>query len=360
MKYSGLLFVLLMVLVLAACGGDEIVGPELATLPFETGNTFTATPAAVSVADQGAAMARLDVVSLRDNVQAFLIGTETTEFMSWTDLFVREVIAPAGDCMTPDLWARLEPAQLFRWQAPRLPPDWRGSAYNSINLIEPWQTVTDEFREDAMLTQASQALDDAAALLPRDDGFLVCVMPALPAVFPGQDVDTVPNNGVSTVLLNTESLLLRCGMGEECLPAVPSQVAFGYALAYQLRGQPGLEVPLLHWIVHTGRAAAVVRDLYPTLAFPWSEGLTPEQVVTVTERVDDYAMATYRSDYRGNSEVAQVLFGNPDNVRYPLWGGLYLGDQIVQAYRAAHPDLSLVELMDVPPETLIEDSGYQP
>jgi uncharacterized protein YjaZ len=75
--------------------------------------------------------------------------------------------------------------------------------------------------------------------------------------------------------------------------------------------------------------------------------------------MQNFTATTYQ-DYPDYRRIPRFLYGSSDTTRYPTWGGIYIGDQIVRAYRTSHPDVTFPELADMPPEDILAGSGYAP
>jgi len=72
-----------------------------------------------------------------------------------------------------------------------------------------------------------------------------------------------------------------------------------------------------------------------------------------------YFVTTYQ-DYPDYRKIDKFLYGSTNPDLYPAWGGLFLGEQIVSAFRESHPDVTFAALAALPPLTLLEQSGYAP
>jgi hypothetical protein len=331
-------------LALAACGTPGEVAPRLVALPTRTPAPITPTPAEVAAA----APSNIEVISLHGAIDAFLTASEAASPLERIDLFIQHVLTPHPACFEGSLWLGAQPLETLDNLGLNLP---------SVDM-ENWRASVDAFPETQALAAAEDALREAYALLPRDTVLRVCVAP-VPG--PRRPFEEAPDGGLNIQVMGSDLVLALCSAGESCLEPLRSRIAGGYGYAYQIEqvGLTGAEIPLLGWAVYQGRADDLALRLFPDASFPWTDALTPEQEATVWEAMQEYLQTTY-SDYPGYRNVDRFLYGYGGQERFPPWGGIYIGEQIVAAYRASHPDVTPAELMALDLETLLAGSGYAP
>lgn len=326
------------ILLLAACGGDE-KAPELAALPTRTPVPATLTPEASEVP-----AAALDVISLRGAVSDFLTAAGSAGTLDRIDLLDQYLFTPRADCFDSTWWPGIQPLELFGLNPVSLP-------------LETWQTALDIFPEDQIVQQITDALADAAAYLPMDTPFRACVLPSPLFGLPEEQA----NGGVSASTMGERLLFLGCSAGDACLEPARIDAVFSYAFSYQIgvTGLVAVDTPLALHILYYGRADYALKQIYPGATRPWDNALSPEVEVELWSRLEPELGLTYGT-YPGGRNVERYLYGPQDNNRFPRWGGVFIGAQIVRAYMAGHPNTSLPELMALPPGTLLADSHYDP
>lgn len=331
----------LALIALAGCSSGEEVAPQLQALP-------TRTPALTEVAPgagAGAAASNVEVVSLLEPVEAFLAASETASPLDRIDLFMEHVISAAPSCFDTTLWPDRDPLELVA-----------ELRLTSLDLAI-WQASVNAFPEDALIAEVEAALGDAQQRAPLATAAQVCVIP-FPQWAPPENLT---RGGVSSSVLDRDTIWLMCSGGDFCQEPIGSEAAFAYAQAYQLGlfNGLGVDLTLLDLIIQLGRADVFARELFPAVTFPWDDALTPEQEADLWDRMQD-ELATSFGDGRAGRNIAPFVYGSGNQIRYPRWGGQYIGTQIVEAYRAQHPDQSLVDLMAIEPQTLLDESGYTP
>ncbi len=264
-------------------------------------------------------------------------------------MFSQTVITPNQHCFVGSLWPDTQPLELLAGFNLNLP---------AVDLTD-WRDAVDAFPDEALIEQTNDALIHAASQLPLDAPLTICLMPA--PVAHGFDGEARADPGIFSSGQGDSVLMTCLGDPQPCVDAWAAQTAYEYGVAYQYMtgGRGGLEIPLLDYAIYFGRASDFARQLYPEAVFPWDNALTPEQETDVWGRMQDYLQTTY-SDYPGYRNVDRFLYGSDNPARYPPRAGFYIGERIVQAYRAAHPDVTPVELMALTPSDLLAESGYAP
>ncbi|MBN2305459.1 MAG: hypothetical protein JXQ72_13320 [Anaerolineae bacterium] len=336
-----------LVLMLSACGGDDGDAPVLQALPTRTPLPATATPEPENATDPAPdvnASARLTVVSMDEEVSAFLTAAQTASALDRIDLISEYLLNPQQACFTSPWIPDTQPLELFEINPVSLP-------------LDAWQAGVDIYPTAALVQRATAALDTAAELLPRDTPFRACLMPFILFGMP----DEQGNGGINTRVLGSELAVIGCRAGEYCLETIEKEAVWAYAFAYQI-AQSDLtivETPLVLHALYYARAADFTRQLYPDAQFYWDNALTPEQEVALWERLRDVLNVAYQT-YPEGRYVDRYLYGLPDHDLYKPWGGVFIGQQIVTAYRAGHPNISSVELLVLDPDTLLTGSDYDP
>ena len=323
---------------LAACGGEEKSAPKLAAIPTRTPVPVTATPEVTPMA------ANVRVISLKDNIDAFLTASETASALDRIDLFNRYVIQLAPECFSGEFYPGVQPLEMLGFNLTSIP-------------MEGWREATDSFPEEDLSASVMETLEIAMQRLPVERAIVVCLAP-MPPFGPPEDVE---NSGVAVQVLGGDRLIITCSAGSICLERAGWEVVYAYSVAYQmsLAGLTAFETPLLAYIIYAGRAEDFVRQMMPDATFRWDDALTPEQEIDVWARMQAYLDTTYQ-DYPGYRNVDRFIYGQPGSDRYPRWGGLYIGSRIVRAYRERHPDISAADLAALSPEDVLAASGYSP
>jgi hypothetical protein len=231
-----------------------------------------------------------------------------------------------------------------------------GPALDLVSLdLAAWRTAETLFPETELRTAIEDMLSRASDVLLVEDELRICMV-AIPGRTAPEDA---PNGGVDAQVLGGDLALAWCSAGDYCLPYFGQQIAYAYHYAYQINhtGLTIADMPLLNMAIFNARAADFTRYLYPDAAFPWENALTAEQEAKLWADMSPYFGTTYQ-DYPDYRKIDRFLYGFTNPELYPAWGGLFLGEQIVSAYRSSHPDVTFAELAALSPQTLLEESGY--
>ena len=331
-----------LVLVLGACDGEEDDAPELSAPPTRTPAPPTPTPASTETAQPAANSLR--VVSLYSEVDAFLNASESVSALDRVDLLDEYLFDPAAECFESNWWVGVAPQELF--------------SFNVVSLnLEFWRAGADIFPASALEAEITDALTLAMDRWPPLEELVVCVVP-LPYIGTPEGQE---NGGLTVRVNGSNRVFIGCAAGEYCLDHVLPEMlyAYGFLLQIGLTGQSAFESTFLEHIVFSGRADEFARQLVEPYEMRWIDALTPDQIGQLWDRIlrdRDLTPAGY-----GNArDLTQILYGGQNQNRFPTWGGLYIGDQIVRSYRAAHPEASLEALFALDAATLLEESGYAP
>ncbi len=337
----------LALIVLAACGGGEETSPQLAAPPTRTPQPPTATP---SIADE---VAEVNIVPLDGYVTNFLDMSANVSALDRTQVFEEQVLNKVPECTRATYYPEMQPLELINLD------------FVSLDL-DTWRASVESLPGDALVATIRDTLAQAFTLLPPVDPLTVCILPTPPPRSrdpQGQQEDQpLQDGGLSVTPLSSSLLVVTCNGGDACLDAVPRLVATNYHIAYQI-GQEGLtydKVPLLSFMLYTTRAADFVHLLYPDAPpDPWANALPPDQEATLWDAMQPYLDVTY-TDRATNQKIERYLYGRDNSPDYPLWGGLFIGSQIVRAYRASHPAVTVPELASLSPSVVLQNSGYAP
>lgn len=107
---------------------------------------------------------------------------------------------------------------------------------------------------------------------------------------------------------------------------------------------------LLTYLVFEGRADSYAHLIYPNVVCPWTKVLSSGQESELWNRIKN------QLDNTNMAFQYNVMFGVRN--QFPLWGGYTLGYHIVQSALKNHPDLTPEEWTNLPPEKILEMSGY--
>ncbi len=339
---SGLVILLLL---LAACGSDERDTPNLAAPPTRTAIPPTATTEIIS--DPGAEPGtNVLVISMLPEVNAFLTAAEAASPLDRPTLFDQHIAQARPDCVTPSYYPGVQPLEMF------------GPALDLVSLdLAAWRSAEAIFPEAELRTAINDMLQRAEEVFPVEPDIRICILP-----IPGRTApQEAPNGGVDAQVLGGDLVLAWCSAGDYCLPYFGQQIAYTYHYAYQI-SQAGLtidDMTLLNMAIFNARASDFTRHLYPEASFPWENALTPEQESKLWADMSPYFAITYQ-DYPDYRKIDRFLYGYTNPELYPAWGGLFLGEQILSAYRESHPEVTLAELAALSPQTVLEESGYAP
>lgn len=340
----------LALLLAAGCGGTE-EAPELVAIP-------TRTPVPATEEAAGGAQNMATVVSLTGAIQDFLGVALDASPLDRLDLFREQVFTPQAECFDASSWPGWNPEQMVG-----------SSGFNLVSMdLQRWSDLLASFPDEAAVSAIWDALAEAQAVLPLDEPFRVCLLPLpLPQFGFGPDAtlseDREPASDVQSQVLATGLSLVTvmCSGGDICLDRLSIESIYTYGALYQTvySGKNALENTLLDRMIGSARAAYLVRQILPDAVFPWDGALTPEQEAALWEDIQEMLPVEY-GDYPAGRTIDRILSGTSNTERYPTWGGLYLGDQIVRAYILRHPGVSLTALLTLDSEALLAESGYTP
>jgi len=328
---------------LVACGETTEEAPRLAAPPTRTPQPPTPTP---SLEDR---LANFEIIFLNDAIEAYLDAAEGRSPIDRPDIFSDVVIAAEPACFTSEFYTGMEPLELL--------------GFNPVSVDnESWRTALAATDRVAIEAQARAALSAIVAQLPVDYPVRLCVVP-LPHFQPDGAPDEGGQEGIhGAEVFGSDLIITWCSGGASCLDHLNTDLAYAYHYAYQI-AHTGLafpEVPLLHFALYAARAAEFTRALFPDAVYDWDEfTLTPEEEAVLWSRMQPY-LRTTNSDGLEARKIERFLAGRENSPDYPRWGGMVIAERILDAYRAGHPDVSWAELAALPPETVLNDSGYSP
>ncbi|NLX08631.1 MAG: DUF2268 domain-containing protein [Chloroflexi bacterium] len=351
-KNAGLRWIALglVVIMLGACGSEDVGTQSLVAVP-------TRTPAPQAEPAQDASTERVQIISLRDDLAAFLAQSGELPLLDQAFAFIKSVGAAPGECFGGPTRVDFGFQALFELSAVQWP----------ITDFSTWQAAVEVFPEAELIEGVAAAVAPLADLLPAESTLTICLVPVPPAPdMPSLEPTTnagwrmlpraVAYNDLNVLALDGEHLLVTCSAGPDCLDDLPPQIARGLGFMYQqqVAGKALEQMVLLEQMIFEGRANELVRALYPDARFAWADILTAEQAQQHWSRIRsilDYGMFSLTSDF-------DVVYGYIGDDLRPAWGGMYLGDQIVRAYRARHPDVAWPELAALSVEAVLAGSGY--
>jgi hypothetical protein len=338
--------VLLLITLLSACGGENGNDTALETVP-----TRTAPPAASVDAQDADAPYR--IVSLREPVAGFFAAD--VGVLDQSGEFLQRMINAGSPCFTESL----NPGEQFQ-----VLYDLRYLNFPMLDL-DPWITAEAVFPE-AELTQAVAAvLDGLADMLPQDRVLGVCLipvphitMPEHPGVDWRESSPRVTALDDLTVFAQDGATLIVACASESCVEEVPVAVTRAVAVAWQLdRAYSDLAgLPMDQRMIVEARADVFTLTRYPEAVLPW-RAIDPNE-----DRLLNTWLWIGNALEDPNAVLAlthNLLYGERiwDDGVFQVWGGMYLGGQIVDAYTASHPDLAWEDLAALDAKTIIVDSG---
>lgn len=110
---------------------------------------------------------------------------------------------------------------------------------------------------------------------------------------------------------------------------------------------------LLTAMLTDGLADTFARQLYPNLNPVWLQALSPEQEAEQWQWVQPYLHDNDPQVYR------RFMFGDKDSGT-PAATGYTISYHIVQAYLTAHPHTTVVDLLNITAQQILDESGYCP
>ncbi|HML24058.1 MAG TPA: DUF2268 domain-containing putative Zn-dependent protease [Aggregatilinea sp.] len=331
----------------AGCSGTE-ESPKLVAIP-------TRTPVPATEEAAGETQDTATVISLDPALRDFMGVAMDASPLDRLDLFREQVMTPVSQCFDGSFWPDWNPEQLLGSG---------GIGLVSMDL-QRWLDLLDSFPNDVAVSTIEDALAQTQALLPMEQSFTFCLLPLpLPMWYDGpapEDQGPVSEVQAQILASNLDLIAVICTGSDICLDRLSIESMQAYGMLYQAyhSGKNGAETSLLDMMIRSARAAYLVRQIQPDAAFPWDGALTADQEAMLWGSIQDTLAVTY-GDYPQSRNIDRVLQGTANTARYPTSGGYYLGEQIVQTYISAHPDVSLAELFALDPEALLAESGYAP
>lgn len=323
------------VMLAAGCGGAAEEAPQLVALP-----TRTPLPVTEDAPQAGDAVSRVELMV--EPIDAFLTASETVGALDRIDLFREHVLLTSADCFMSERSPGSDPLELVR-----------ALGINLVSVdLERWRDALEAFPAEAARTAVADGLTGAVDMLPTGQPVRVCVLPLpAPQVWGAPEEDApVVNAGVYAEVLSGDRLLLTCSAGETCLERLSVEAAYGYGYMVQVAHMEdsAVNASLLDLAVFNARAAYLARQIYPGASFSWDDALTPEQEAALWARMQNY-LATTSEGSDGGRSIQRFLYGSPNAEQYPMYGGLAIGERIVQSYLARNPDITLEALFELEP-----------
>ncbi len=345
-----IIWIAITAIVLSACGGAKSESPKLSAPP-------TRTPAPSLPAEDTAAdpQASLEVISLGEAINQFLARSAEITPLDQAITFMQTVGNSAPGCLNADQF------ELFTELA---------ALHFPVMDLTAWQTSAQSFPAAALEQGIAAAAADVPDLLPADGSTLrVCLFP-MPHIdmpvgeLPAQGRRLLPHmaamSDLNAIALDGSTLLVLCSAGEGCLDDLPLHMERAFGLAYQLRlsGASLPQLPLLSRLIFEGRADNFVVRRDPTATFAWDGALTPEGEESYWRLFRHLLQDDNEFYYDSMTNIVYGVYAN--NGQFPVWGGMYVGDQIVRAYLDKFPATSWPDLAALDPGVLLEESGYGP
>ena len=158
-------------------------------------------------------------------------------------------------------------------------------------------------------------------------------------------------NGVSGSTVRAGKIWLEIYPNGDWRDWIPYTLAHEYhhSVWMDRQGRQSKLSDMVDYLVSEGRADSFARLVYPNVAAPWTEALTPEQEMTqwraMQQSLDARAPATHRKFMFGGSDV-------------PRWTGYTIGFHIVQSYLQKNPQVPVDEWTTMDAHELLDESGY--
>lgn len=343
---SKMLLLAVAMLLMGACRGGEASAPVLVAPPTRTPAPYTSTPQPTAVP-----VLEAQVIDLRGPVLAFLGSAQGISPLERSLMFDQYVTRAVPECAAITLFPGTQLVQVL---------DRAGLDLVSADL-EAWRQSAEALPVESLSAAIQAEMARIGARLPLAAGQSaprVCLLPVPPWHDRRAAAEAEPVQ-MGAQALGADLILVWCAAGAPCAEAIAPQLAYQAAYAYQLAasGLTMATATLLDLLLLHGRAALVARALHPQATFDWQATLEPTVEAELWGRMRAVLHVTY--DHPDFRRIDRFLYGR--NTReYPRLGGLIIGEQIVRAFRAAHPEVSDAELLRMPAAEVLAASGYDP
>ncbi len=344
---QGVLALVALLILLAACGsGNDSTPPKLATLPTRTPVLVTPTPAVVDVQP-------VRVLSMGDPLTHFLDRAATIAPLEQKIEFISQLQTETGDCFSAQQSGGADYSLMTTLTTISLP----------VMDQTAWRDAIAALPDTALADQIVTLFTQWSADMPLPRPVTACLLPIpqmdTPPIDP-QNTDAPPYplafDPLNVILAEGDLMWITCSAGPTCLDALEIELARGYALAYQYQAQ-GVTISTadaLTRAIDEGRASVYARTLDPAATFRWDAGLSAENEVMIRRQL--YYAVQGTPFYSATNDM--IIFGRLDRVAFPPWGGLILGEKIVNLYLDQYPSLAWTELAALPARMILDASGY--
>lgn len=126
-------------------------------------------------------------------------------------------------------------------------------------------------------------------------------------------------------------------------------VVLGFYWYYIKKGKE-TKGTLLEYLINEGQADEFAKSLYPNYEPSWHRWVSKENEHNVWEILKN---ALY--DTGSIKQLEKYMFGSKE-LRIPSGAGYYFGSKIVSSYMKTHPNISFSQLIEVPHQTIFDES----
>ena len=335
-------------ILLAACGsGSDSTPPKLAALPTRTPAPVTPTPTAGSVQP-------VRVLSMGDAFAHFLDRAGTLNPLDQKIDFISQMQTENGDCFSAQRSGGADYPLITTLTTIALP----------VMDQTAWRDAIAALPDTALAEQVVALFGQWSAEMPLPRPVTACLLPIpqmdRPAETDRFNTDVLPLplafDPLNVILAKGDLMWITCSAGPACLDQLEPELARGYALAYQYQKQ-GVTISsadVLTRVIDEGRASVYARTVDPAASFRWDAGLSAEDEFMIRRQL--YYASQGTPFYGASNDM--IVFGRMDRVAFPPWGGLIVGEKIVNLYLEQYPGLVWTELAALPATLIVEASGY--
>ncbi|MFO7943823.1 MAG: DUF2268 domain-containing putative Zn-dependent protease [Anaerolineales bacterium] len=261
-------------------------------------------------------------------------------------------INAAREAEDPDLEALLEMYVLEpNWETCagneyRPPP---GSIFDKpIQNLDALEEIIHQLQKSDIEKVVKAALQKSAQKLEGPDT-TVCIIAADPSNWFIQE----KMHGVNGWTFGAGKIILQVNPAPGWKNWVPYIIAHEYHHSawtdryYQLDDQE----TLIENLVFEGRADSFAHIIYPHMEVPWVNALSAEEEQVQWEKIQNEGETT--------NTLVKTRFMVGGDQSTPTWTGYTIGYHIVQSYLDSHPQADIETWTTLPPQDLLEQSGYQ-
>lgn len=331
---------LVLIMLLSACGGGAESGPQLAAPPTRTPAPPTATP------EPEDTLALLEVVPMRDTMLAFFESIADVGPMEYSMVFDQIVPVQLPECANSTFFPGFQLVSFM---------DDYGLDLIRVDM-EAWLTAADNFDDEVFEAGLREALARAVDEVPMVHPMRFCVLP----VPPGQNREGEVFDFFVADSIDRGLIIVACSNAEYCAQTMGGQVVYEYLYNYQLQNVDYdiAGMPLMDMAIFLARADDLALALYPEVQFPWHIDLDPAEEPDIWGQMQQYAATTY-ADYPDSRKINRLLYGEGAGM-YIDWGGMEVARQVIAAFHAQNPGVTYEALANMATQDVIQDSGYVP